>query len=337
LKKKILIITDNLISQINGVVTTFKSIEKYALRDGYEISYLDPCSFRYINAPKYPEVKLSIPWRIGKKILSFDPDYIHIATEGPLGLFARYYLDWYNFKYNTSYHTKYPEFIKKIYGIPEWITYSYVRWFHKHSGKVLTTTKTMVNELIDHGFKNNIVSWTRGVDREIFKSDKLPNTGIPTVLFVGRISKEKNLEALCQLHHKYRIQIIGDGPELKNLKSKYPSIEYKGYQHGQVLADYYASANVFCFPSKTDTFGIVIIEALNFGTPVAAYSVPGPIDILENGITGFMSDDLDNNIQKCLMLDRNKIQKDAEKWTWEECWKIFETNLINLHKVDTGL
>jgi glycosyltransferase involved in cell wall biosynthesis len=333
--QKILIITDNLREQINGVVTTFKNIESLALLDGYSILYLDPGQFLHFSCPGYPEVKLSLPWQIGKKIEKISPDYIHIATEGPIGLCARLYLDQRGYRYNTSYHTKFPEFLNEIYHIPTSWTYWYVRWFHKHSGRVLTTTETMVKDLKDHGFKGDIQSWTRGVDRETLSTSIKwshqqylhLNLG---VLYVGRVSKEKNLDDLCCLENEFDITIVGDGPYKEDLMKKYQKVKFLGYKTGSELADCYAMADVFCFPSRTDTFGIVIIESLSLGTPVAAYPVPGPIDILEQDVNGHMSDNLAHSIRMTAKLDRDKVQKSAEKWTWDNCWQIFKHNLISI-------
>ena len=166
--KTILIITDNLKDQINGVVTTYKNIEACAVRDGYNVVVLDPGWFSYIDCPGYNEVKIAYPRNMGKKIASISPDYIHIATEGPIGLWARAYLTKHNISFNTAYHTKFPEGLKKLVHIPETITWSYVRWFHNHNGKVLTTTESMVKDLKNHGFNGDIIPWTRGVDRSIF-------------------------------------------------------------------------------------------------------------------------------------------------------------------------
>lgn len=331
MRKKILIVTDNLRDQINGVVTTFKSIESYADADSYDIVYLDPGQFSYIDAPGYPEVKLSWPRSMGKKIEAHHADYIHIATEGPLGLSARLYCDRNGYKYNTSYHTKFPEFLKEIYNIPMSWTYWYVRWFHKHSGKVLTTTQTMVNDLQRHGFDGDVIPWTRGVDRTIFKSKLRGRTvaGRPILLSVGRVSKEKGIDDFCTLDWPSATKIVvGDGPYRKELASKYPDVIFAGVKKGRSLAEYYANADVFVFPSRTDTFGIVIIEALACGTPVAGYPVPGPIDILEEGVTGSMNDDLLLAVQKALTLDRKTVKLNSKKWTWQACWNIFKVNLV---------
>ena len=176
MSKTILIVTDNLPDQINGVVTTYKNIEAHAIRDNYRVVYLDPRRFRYIDCPGYNEVKIAFPRNLGPILEEIRPDHIHIATEGPVGLRVRQYLDKRHYRYNTAYHTKFPEGLRKLFGIPEAITWPLVRWFHKHSGKVLTTTETMVKELREHGFDGDIVPWTRGVDREIFyPRERLPN------------------------------------------------------------------------------------------------------------------------------------------------------------------
>jgi glycosyltransferase involved in cell wall biosynthesis len=332
MRKKILVITDNTRDQINGVVTTFKNIQGLAFDDGYNIVYIDPGQFPHCDAPGYPEVKLSWPWGIGKKIKALDPDYIHIATEGPVGLAARIWLDLKGWRYNTSYHTKFPEFLKKIYGIPECLTYGYVRWFHKHSGRVLTTTQTMVNDLRDHGFVGEIKSWTRGVDRKKFRSSIKGNIECdrPLLLYVGRISKEKNIDAFCELDFPGATKIaVGDGPYLEELKLKYPDVDFPGSRQPETLAHYYANADVFVFPSCTDTFGIVIIESLACGTPVAAYPVPGPIDILEQGITGHMSWNLRESVDRCLEYSRSRVEHASQKWTWDNCWEIFKNNLVS--------
>jgi glycosyltransferase involved in cell wall biosynthesis len=329
----ILIITDNQKDQINGVVTTFNNIEIVAASDGYRFVYLDPRQFNHINCPGYAEVKLSWPWAIGKKIQALQPDYIHIATEGPIGLAARIWLNANGYRYNTSYHTKFPEFLNKLYRIPESITYAYLRWFHKDSNCVLTTTPTMVDELKSHGFVNNVVAWTRGVNRGIFTSKlrepfDLPQ---PILLTVNRVSKEKNLDAFCSLDFSGTKIVVGDGPYLEELKERYPTVHFVGKKTGVELARYFASADVFVFPSLVDTFGIVIIESLAVGTPVAAFDVPGPKDIITNGVDGYIGPDLTYNVERCLTLDRTQVEQHSQRWTWENCWAIFKNNLIKHH------
>jgi glycosyltransferase involved in cell wall biosynthesis len=327
-KKIILIITDNLPEQINGVVTTFTNIQALAASDGYDIVYLDPGQFSHCSALGYPEVKISWPWRIGSKIQKINPDYVHIATEGPLGLAARLWLDHEGWNYNTSYHTKFPEFLNKMYKIPVSWTYWYVRWFHKHSGRVLTTTQGMVEDLEANGF-TNVIPWTRGVNRENLKpsTNRIVNRNI-TLLSVGRVSKEKGLDDLIPLQWEFDIVIVGDGPYREELENKIPNAQFVGYKSGSALADLYQQADVFVFPSRTDTFGLVMIEAMSLGTPVAAYPVRGPLDVIDQDVTGVMHIDLYTAVSQALTLDRAQVKQASQKWTWNSCWQIFRDNLI---------
>ena len=331
--KKILIITDNLPDQINGVVTTYKNIEACAVLDGYHVDYIDPGRFRYINCPRYHEVKIAYPRNLGTKIEEIAPDYIHIATEGPLGLWARAYLSLGNIRHNTAYHTKFPEGLKKLFGIPESITWRFVRWFHKHSGKVLTTTDSMVRELQSHGFNGEVIPWTRGVDREIFHPGyRDREDDVKVLVCVARVSKEKNLEDFFELQYpKSRKIMVGDGPMLEKYRKQYPDVEFVGFKTGAELAEYYANADVFVFPSRWETFGIVMIEAMACGTPVAAYPCQGPEDVIDEGITGCMNADLKQAVNDALMLNRNQVWVSSQRWSWDRAWHIFRDNLTSNH------
>jgi glycosyltransferase involved in cell wall biosynthesis len=329
--KTILIVTDNLSEQINGVVTTYKNIEACAIRDNYRVVYLDPGRFSYVDCPGYNEVKITLTRKrtVGKIFEEISPDYIHIATEGPLGLCARQYLDQHGYRYNTAYHTKFPEGIRKLFGIPESITWPLVRWFHKHSGKVLTTTDTMVKELQDHGFDGEIVSWTRGVDRDVFYPEHRTETTSRYLLCVSRVSKEKNLEKFFELDYPGYLKImVGDGPMLETYRKQYPEVHFTGYKTGVELARYYANAEVFVFPSEWETFGIVMIEAMACGTPVAAYPVQGPLDVVDEGITGCLNLDLKQAVTDCLFLNRPQVWSGSHRWSWERAWEIFRDNLV---------
>ena len=328
--KKILIITDNLPDQINGVVTTYKNIEACALLDGYTFDYLHPGRFSYFDCPKYNEVKISFPFKMGQKIQEINPDHIHIATEGPLGLYAGIYLTNNGIRYNTAYHTKFPEGLKKLFDIPERMSWGYVRWFHKHSGKVFTTTESMVKELQAHGF-GNVIPWTRGVDRDIFHPGHRGTTvaGRPILICVARVSKEKNLEDFFNLDYPGATKImIGYGPMLEIYRKQYPEVIFTGLKTGNSLAEYYANADGFVFPSRWETFGIVMIEAMACGTPVAAYPCQGPLDVVESGVTGFMDKDLKQAIDNCLKLDREVVIRGSTKWTWQRAWEMFRDNTI---------
>jgi glycosyltransferase involved in cell wall biosynthesis len=330
MSKTILIVTDNLPEQINGVVTTYKNIEACAIRDNYSVVYIDPGRFRYVDCPGYNEVKIAIPWKMGPILEEINPDHIHIATEGPMGLCARQYLDKHGYRYNTAYHTKFPEGIRKLFGVPEAITWPLVRWFHKHSGKVLTTTDTMVEELRTHGFDGEIISWTRGVDRDVFHPAHRVETVSKYLLCVSRVSKEKNLEAFLEMDYPGYLKVmVGDGPMLETYKKQYPDVHFTGYKTGLDLAHYYANAEVFVFPSQWETFGIVMIEAMACGTPVAAFPVQGPSDVVEQGVTGFLEEDLATAVHRCLGLSRNKVLAGSQKWSWQRAWEIFRDNLVD--------
>jgi glycosyltransferase involved in cell wall biosynthesis len=328
--KTILIITDNLPEQINGVVTTYKNIEACAILDNYRIVYITPGDFGYLDCPRYNEVKIAYPRAMGKKIKEISPDYIHIATEGPTGVWARKYLSKHNIRHNTAYHTKFPEGLKKLFGIPEKFTWAFVRWFHKHSGKVLTTTDTMVKELRDHGFDGEVIPWTRGVDRAIFNPSQRTGTVVngPILVCVSRVSKEKNLEAFFEMPYEGVKFMVGDGPMLEEYKATYPDVKFVGAKRGLELARYFAMADVFVFPSRWETFGLVMIEAMACGTPVAAYPCQGPLDVIDEGITGCMNEDLVQAVTDALLLDRDKVLAGSQRWTWERAWAIFRDNLV---------
>jgi glycosyltransferase involved in cell wall biosynthesis len=324
MRKNILIVTDNLPNQVNGVVTTFTNVEKNLVSNGFNVSYLDPRSFKHFDCPGYSEVKLSFPWKIGEKISKMNADYVHIATEGPIGLFARFYCNKHKIPYNTSYHTRFPEFLKEIYGISEKFTYSYLKWFHRDSKKVLVPTKWMKRKLEERGFEKLQV-WTRGVDNETFNPGRRINPK-DYIVCVSRVSKEKGLDDFCQLSGNK--VLIGDGPYLNELKKKYPDVLFLGIKRGIELAEWVANADVFVFPSKADTFGVVILEAIACGTPVAAYIQPGPLEVIVNGINGYHSDDLKTNVSLCYSIDRKNVYDSSKVWTWKNSTQQFLNALV---------
>jgi len=331
--KTILVITDNVPDQVNGVVTTFKNLESHASRDGYSVVYCDPGQFPNFACPGYPEVRLCWPHGISKKIKAIQPDFIHIATEGPVGLFARWWCERNHIPYNTSYHTDFPEFLRTMYRVPKSITYWYLRWFHKNSHRVLVTTRTIQQDLASHGFERMVV-WTRGVNRDITPSAEWYTGRVkPMLLSVGRVSSEKGLASLVEFDPDvYDLVIVGNGPYMSRAQELLPWAHFLGYKSGQELVDLYHQADVFVFPSQADTFGLVIIEAMAQGTPVAAFPVQGPVDIIEQGANGYMSWDLEEAVHQCLTLDRNQVKESSKHWTWEECWRIFKENLVAITK-----
>ena len=327
--KTVLIVTDNVPQQINGVVTTFHNLEYQASRHGYDFIYCDPRQFPNCGAPGYGDIRLSWPQKIGEVLEGIRPDYVHIATEGPLGLAARCWMDRHGWRYNTSYHTRIPEALKRYYNIPTLWTYRYLRWFHKHSGRVLATTQTMVAELKSQGFTGDIVPWTRGVDRSLFWQGPGSENKEPTLLWVGRVAPEKSCEDFCRLDYLGAKKIVvGSGPQLKYLASKYPEVEFVGVQTGKALARYYQTADCLVFTSRWDTFGIVMLEAMACGTPVAAYPVCGPKDVVECGKTGAINLDLKQAVVNALAIKRETVLVNSYHWSWERCWRIFEHNLV---------
>ena len=326
--KKILVVTDNLPDQINGVVTTYKNLANTALENNYKIVFIDPTNFYYINCPGYSEVKLALPVNIGKLINSINADYYHIATEGPLGLAARSYLTSNMIRYNTSYHTRFPEALYTLLGIPTSLTWRYIRWFHKHSGRCLTTTQSVASELKSQGI-NNVVCWTRGVDTKLFNPEPRLAKSYRTLLCVSRISREKNLEDFCSLQIPGTKKIlVGDGPHLSYLQQHYQDVEFAGMKVGTELASYYQQADVFVFPSRWDTFGIVMLEAIACGTPIAAYPCNGPLDVVESGVNGSLNKDLHTAVTSCFGLSKTRVYLSSRRWTWQSCWDIFHQNLV---------
>lgn len=331
---KILIVTDTW-TNVNGVVTTLRATVTELERRGHTVIIIHPGMFKTIPMPGYPEIPISYNiWRIGNMIADAQPDAIHIATEGPLGMAARWYckVRKRSIPHNTSYHTKYPEYMKIHYNIPVCFGYWLLKIFHKFSHRVLVTTPTLKQELSDRGFENLVV-WSRGVDTTVFNSSsrKQNLAGKPVLVCVSRISKEKNLDAFCALETAGTKILVGDGPYLEELKKKYPMVIYTGYKSGKNLAHYYANADVFVFPSKSDTFGVVMLESIACGTPVAAYPVTGPIDVITNGVNGYLNEDLSVAIEQCLELDRDIIEKSSCNFTWDAATDVFENNLITIN------
>jgi glycosyltransferase involved in cell wall biosynthesis len=329
---KILLITDAWFPQVNGVVTTLSNLVEQAKSNGHFIDVFHPglCVLGF-PLPTYKEIRVGIPmpWTVSNKI-NEGWDCIHIATpEGSLGMTFAKKCRKLNIPFSTSCHTKFPEFVNaKFPFISTDLGWKFMRHVYKDSTKILTTTDTMVQELKDKGFTQDISSWTRGVNRKYFSPIENPTGGY--IVCVSRVSHEKGLDDFCKINYPRKI-VVGDGPYRKELERKYPDVEFVGTKKGHELASYYSNADCFVFPSRNDTFGVVIIESLATGTPVASYPVTGPIDIL-NKDNGSMKEDLNDAVQECLKLDRKKVYKSSLKWSWEECYKQFFQALIKFSK-----
>jgi glycosyltransferase involved in cell wall biosynthesis len=339
--QKILIVTDCYEPSINGVVTTLKNIKKEAEKDGYKVLIVEPSLFRNFSSYIYPDIRISIPIGFTKMIDNFQPDFIHIATEGVLGVTALNYCAKRNYNFTTAFHTKWGEFLKSILHIPVSWTNMWLRRFHKNK-IVFCTSQSMIDYLTNNKIGGRLVNWSRGVDTDIFGPPRLirnqSNTFIKprNLLTVNRISKEKNLDAFCQLStFLYNLTVVGDGPYLKELKRKYPKVNFTGALVGEKLAAAYREADCFVFPSKNDTFGVVIIEAQMLGTPVAAYPVTGPIDIIVDGINGITHPNLEIAVKRALMLDRKAVYEYTyENYSWQSVWNTFKENMVGVEKND---
>jgi glycosyltransferase involved in cell wall biosynthesis len=330
---KILIITEAYEKQINGVVTTLRNTAYELEKMGCQVVMITPGNevFKAIPCPTYPEIDLVInPWKVINIIREEKPDYIHIATEGPLSLLAAMYCRWKNIQFTSSYHTKLPEYIHARFKfIHPNLIYAYLRFLHWKSKAVLVTTNSMKEELEAKKFKNIFV-WGRGVDSTIFNGGlRVGNNIAPKLLYVGRVSTEKNIPAFLDLkldfpHEKI---VVGDGPLLEKFKVEYPNVTFMGALKGNKLAYIYANADVFVFPSLTDTFGIVQIEASACGTPVAGFPVTGLKDYVKPGVTGYLDTDLTVAIKKCLKIKRFACAEEASKYTWRSVTEVFYNKL----------
>lgn len=326
--KRIVIITDAWKPQVSGVVTTLTKMVELAEQDGYIIDVIHPELFKTkLRFKAYPEIPFAVPIGLCKMLRHIEGTVYHIATEGPLGLAAGFILTLRNQRYTTSFHTDWSKLLKDVVGIPQWITREYLRWFHRKR-KVFCPTYTAAEYLIENDIGRKQVVWTRGVDASIFTPRYTKIKGIPILLSVGRVSKEKNLDAFCQLPNNYIKVVVGDGPYKEELQKRYPDVKFVGYKFGQELAQFYQTSDCFVFTSKADTFGVVMIESMFCGTPVAAYPVQGPMDVVDNKYTGFTDENLEVAIKKCLTLSRKKCSIIAmDCWSWEESYKTFINNL----------
>ena len=326
---KILIVTDAWYPQVNGVCRTLKNLGDELKKIGHQVEYIEPNQFFTVPMPKYNEIKLSLNvWpRVGRLISKADADIIHIATEGPIGIFAKRYCVKNKLKFTTSYHTQFDKYLKLYYPyLPIKLAQKFLKGFHSQAEKILVTTQSMKDELQEIGFdKDKMVVWTRGANHGAFQKPKKINLEYkrPIYLYVGRVSIEKNIRAFLDLDLEGTKLIVGKGPDLDKLKKEYPEAIFKGERTNGELASYFASSDVFVFPSKTDTFGIVIIEALKCGLPVAAYPVAGPKDIFNGSNIGSLNENLKQAALDAINADRSECIEHAKKYTWENCAKIF--------------
>ncbi|BCH31468.1 GDP-mannose-dependent alpha-mannosyltransferase [Mesorhizobium sp. L-8-10] len=323
---RILMVTDAWRPQINGVVHTLERLSEVLTGFGVETRFLTPQGFRTLPLPTYPDIRLALttPGHVARLIRAEQADHVHIVTEGPLGIMARRYCLAEGRPFTTSYHTRFPEYLSARLPVPEDWAYRWLRDFHNSGQGTLVATQSLADDLARRGF-TKLRPWTRGVDTTLFRPDRRKALDFPGPVFlcVGRIAVEKNLPAFLDLDLPGSKVLVGEGPELAKLQARYPQAHFLGRKPIDEMADIYASADVFVFPSRTDTFGNVIIEALASGTPVAAYPVTGPIDIVGDGKGGAVSEDLRQAALAALHIDRAEARAKAQRYSWTACAEMF--------------
>lgn len=328
---KLLIVTDAWYPQVNGVVRTLGQIRDGLVKRGWEVAVLGPTGAT-IPCPSYKEIRLTLmPGFAAEVALEREnPDCIHIATEGPLGRAARRLCLQRGWRFTTSFHTRFPEYLKAMFMVPRRVTYAYLRSFHEPSSSVLVPTRSIMNELESRGFRN-LGLWGRGVDATLFHPSKRVAGHFgpkPVYIYVGRVAVEKNIEAFLQANVGDATKVVvGEGPAREGLQNRFPSAVFTGSLQGEDLARAYASADVFVFPSRTDTFGLVVLEALASGVPVAAYDVPGPRDILAGSKVGVLNEDLGLAARSALQIQRPDCREFALQYSWSRSIDQFENNL----------
>ncbi len=334
---KIALVTDAWSPQVNGVVRTLQAITGLLAQWGHQLLVISPDQYLSMPCPSYPEIRLALASgrTVGSRIEAFAPDAVHISTEGPLGLAARRYCIARRRPFTTAYHTQFPEYVSQRTGLPASMFWSYIRWFHRPSSGVMVATESVRAQLRAHGL-TQLREWSRGVDLSNFGPGIEPpdlywDLPRPIQLYVGRVAVEKNIEAFLRSSHPGSKVVVGDGPALARMREEFPQAYFLGRQAGIELAACYAGADVFVFPSRTDTFGLVMIEALACGTPVAAYPVAGPVDILTPEC-GAMNQDLDRAIARALTLDSEACLAHGRTFTWEASARQFLDALVHPSK-----
>ena len=329
---RFLIATDAWRPQVNGVVRTYQRLDEELRRLGHEPGFLTSDGFYTFPLPTYPEIRLAMirPAQAKQRIETFRPDYIHVATEGPIGLATRSVCLRQDRPFTSSYHTRFPEYASARLPVPLSWGYALERWFHNAARGTMVASPSLRQELAEKGLKR-LLPWSRGVDTEIFhpRDTRVFGDG-PVFLYVGRVAVEKNLAAFLDLDLPGKKVVVGGGPQFEALKAAYPSVVFTGPLFGEPLAEAFASGDVFVFPSLTDTYGVVLLEALASGMPVAAFPVTGPKDIVAHGKVGFLSDDLREAAVNALGMDRALCRDYALGFSWEACARQFITNITTV-------
>lgn len=327
---RIAIVTDAWRPQTNGVVRSLEQTASQLRILGHDVLMVTPEGQRTFPLPTYPDIPVTVfpSRRVRESLSGFAPHAIHIATEGPLGLAARAHCRRNNMRFTTSYHTQFPQYIRMRLPLPLSWSYAYLRWFHSPAERILVATQSMDNELRQRGFKR-LARWARGVDTDQFvPGDKsYLNARRPVAMYVGRVAVEKNIEAFLALDLAITKFVVGDGPDREPLQRRYPDAHFTGFRYGQELVRLLGAADVFVFPSRTDTFGLVMLEAMACGVPVAAYPVTGPLDVVQDGVTGALDPDLRVAVRRALELDGAAARAYALQRSWRASTKQFLAHL----------
>jgi len=335
---RLVVVTDAWTPQVNGVVNCLGRVVDILRRWGDEVTVIAPDRFRTIPCPTYPEIRLALaaPQRVADLIEKSRAEFLHIATEGPLGVLARRHAVARSRGFTTAYHTRFPEYVAARLPVRLAWGYAYMRRFHNAGLGCMVPTRSIRDELAANGLRN-LMSWCRGVDQELFRPRPDADLGVarPVFLYVGRVAVEKNLEAFLSLDLPGSKVVVGDGPARAALSRAYPDAHFLGVLRGEKLARAFAAADVFVFPSLTDVFGNVILEALASGVPVAAFPAPGPKDILIDRQVGVVDADLRRAALAALDLPRGPARAFAERFTWEECARTFRDNIFAANVVST--
>jgi glycosyltransferase involved in cell wall biosynthesis len=336
--KKLALVTDAWLPQTNGVANTLVKVVKHLESEGVEVLVIapDPAHHRTVALPSYPEIRLAIdPWKAMDRIRAFDPEAVHIATEGSLGFWVNAWMRRRGLRFTTSFHTRYPEYVSARWPIPiEW-GYKLMRWFHNAADNTFVSTHSIVRDLGERNVGKRLVYWPRGVDTELFNparrsSDCYAGLKGPIWVYVGRVAVEKSIEEFLKLPLEGTKVVVGDGPARADLQKRFPDAVFRGYRYKEDLATHYASADYFVFPSRTDTFGNVLLEALACGIPVAAVPSPGPDDLLREGVNGAVDDDLLSACRRVVGCSKAKAREVALNYTFRASHELFRTNLVPL-------
>ncbi|HEY2730086.1 MAG TPA: glycosyltransferase family 1 protein [Polyangia bacterium] len=332
--RRLALVTDAWKPQTNGVVNTLVKLIRSLEAKGTEVLVVAPDSHRTVPLPSYPEIRIAYdPWKAVPRIRAFAPDAVHVATEGPLGFWTVGWMRRQNLRFTTSFHTRYAEYLSARAPVPlEW-GYQLVRWFHERAEHTLVSSQSLLDELRGRRVGHRLVHWPRGVDATAFhprhrRTSLYADLPGPIWLYVGRVAVEKNLEDFLDLPLPGTKVVVGDGPSREPLQRKYPSVVWRGYQFGDDLAAHFASADCFVFPSRTETFGNVILEALASGVPVASVPAPGPVDLVQEGVSGAIDDDLLRSCQRAVLCSRERARATIVHRTLEAGHDVFRAHLV---------